>query len=358
MKTWALLDDGSDVSLFEQSLADDLDINEKMKPFSLTTVNSPGVHRKGMEANIMVKAITEGEEIEISKAWTVDRLPVSDRSIPQKEDINTWPHLKGIALHTANKADIKLLIGCDTPEAFWVLEERRGRRKEPYAIRTPLGWTLMGPTSKRNDEPFQVNNIQMDETLHSQVRRFWELDHHIEDCKEGFGHSIEDKRAISIMDDTTRLVEGHYQMELPWRHSPPTLPDNRKYAQTRLKHLERRLQRDKALHEQYKKTMGVYIQRGYAKEVDNNQKNTQAPVWYLPHHPVTHPMKPDKVRVVFDCAAKYKGTSLNSQLLQGPDFTNKLVGVLIRFRQEAVAIAADIEGMFHQVKVSPKDVML
>ncbi|PIK49544.1 hypothetical protein BSL78_13562 [Apostichopus japonicus] len=129
MKTWALLDDGSDVSLFEQSLADDLGINEKMKPFSLTTVNSPGVHRKGMEANIMVKAITEGEEIEISKAWTVDRLPVSDRSIPQKEDINTWPHLKGIALHTANKADIKLLIGCDTPEAFWVLEER-ARAKE------------------------------------------------------------------------------------------------------------------------------------------------------------------------------------------------------------------------------------
>ena len=45
----------------------------------------------------------------------------------------------------------------------------------------------------------------------------------------------------------------------------------------------------------------------------------------------------------FDCGAKYHGTSINHQLLQGPDLmTNPLVGVLIRFRQESVAMAADI----------------
>ena len=79
------------------------------------------------------------------------------------------------------------------------------------------------------------------------------------------------------------------------------------------------------------------------------------PVWYLPHHPVFHPQKPGKIRVVFDCSAKFKGTSLNDQLLQGPDLTNGLVGVLIRFRQEPVAMVADVEGMFHQVRVAPDD---
>ena len=65
--------------------------------------------------------------------------------------------------------------------------------------------------------------------------------------------------------------------------------------------------------------------------------------------------KPDKVRVVFDCAAKYDGVSLNSQFLQGPDLINNLVGVLIRVREELIAMMADVEGMFHQVRVSPKD---
>ena len=68
-----------------------------------------------------------------------------------------------------------------------------------------------------------------------------------------------------------------------------------------------------------------------------------------------HPLKPEKVRVVFDCAAQFAQTSLNKQLWQGPDLTNRIAGVLSRFRQETVGLAADIQSMFHQVRVEPKD---
>ena len=65
-------------------------------------------------------------------------------------------------------------------------------------------------------------------------------------------------------------------------------------------------------------------------------------LWYLPHHPVFTANKPEKIRVVFDCAAQYHGVSLNSQLLQGPDLTNSLFRVLIHFREDPVALMADI----------------
>lgn len=78
-------------------------------------------------------------------------------------------------------------------------------------------------------------------------------------------------------------------------------------------------------------------------------------VWYLPHHPIFHPRKPGKVRVVFDCAAKFLGVSLNDMLLQGPDLNNNLIGVLMGFREEPVAVVADIESMSHQVRVDPED---
>ena len=55
--------------------------------------------------------------------------------------------------------------------------------------------------------------------------------------------------------------------------------------------------------------------------------------WYIPHRGIYHPNKPGKIRVVFDCSAKYQGTSLNDNLLQGPDLTNGLIGVLARFRR-------------------------
>ena len=42
---------------------------------------------------------------------------------------------------------------------------------------------------------------------------------------------------------------------------------------------------------------------------------------------------------------------MNKELIQGPDLTNHLLGVLIRFRQELVAFSADIESMFYQIKI-------
>jgi len=73
-------------------------------------------------------------------------------------------------------------------------------------------------------------------------------------------------------------------------------------------------------------------------------------VWYIPYFATG-----EKFRVVFDCAARFCGVSLNDLLLQGPDLTNNLVGVLSRFRQEPVAFAADIKAMFHQIYVAEPD---
>lgn len=77
--------------------------------------------------------------------------------------------------------------------------------------------------------------------------------------------------------------------------------------------------------------------------------------WYLPHHNVVNVNKPAKTRNVFDCAAEFAGTSLNKEVLQGPDFMNKLMGVLQRFRKDTITAMGDIRGMFYQVNVSPKD---
>lgn len=66
-----------------------------------------------------------------------------------------------------------------------------------------------------------------------------------------------------------------------------------------------------------------------------------------------HPRKPSQIRVVFDSSAEFQGVSLNQELLPGPDVLNCLYGVLIRFRQENIAIMCDIEQMFHCFHVTP-----
>ena len=96
------------------------------------------------------------------------------------------------------------------------------------------------------------------------------------------------------------------------------------------------------------------LENGHAERIPASSSNRKdGRVWYI-HHGIYHPKKPDKIRVVFDCSATFGGESLNNHLLQGPDLTNKLIGVLCRFHIEQIAIICDIEKMFFQFKVKPE----
>ena len=159
--------------------------------------------------------------------------------------------------------------------------------------------------------------------------------------------SVEDERALAIMEDSVKKVSGHYQVALPWRQQPPYLPNNRGAVEQRLYLLKKRFLRDPVFFARYKTAINDYFVKGYAKQVPEEELNADGkPLWYLPHYAVFHPHKPDKLRVVFDCAARFRGTSLNDQLLHGPDLTNNLFDVLERFRQDLIALVSDIEAMF------------
>jgi hypothetical protein len=64
--------------------------------------------------------------------------------------------------------------------------------------------------------------------------------------------------------------------------------------------------------------MNGMLVKGYARQVPPHLvKTMKGRVWYLPHYAVYHPKTHDKVRVVFDCSARFDGTALNDKLLQG-----------------------------------------
>ncbi len=166
--------------------------------------------------------------------------------------------------------------------------------------------------------------------------------------------SLEDENFLkTVTEGITKTSGDHYEMPLPFKRSMPHLPNNKNMAYQRFRHLKRRLLADPQYRDHYFAFMQDLIQKGYAESIpDTEPKDGHA--WYIPHHGVYHPQKPGKIRVVFDCSAKCNGESLNDHLLQGPDLTNALVGVLCRFRKEPVAFTCDIEQMFYQFQVPVK----
>ena len=183
-------------------------------------------------------------------------------------------------------------------------------------------------------------------------------------AKSKRGLSKEDRKSIQIAERGIQHREdGHYELPLPLKNETIEFPNNKTAALRRLSQLKRRFvgRNGQQYYEHYVEFMKKLIENGYAERVpempeadhtSHDQGRKKQNVWYIPHHGVYHPKKPNKIRVVFDCAAEYQNESLNKHLLQGPDLTNNLSGVLCRFRQEPIAFTCDIEAMFHQVKVN------
>ena len=111
------------------------------------------------------------------------------------------------------------------------------------------------------------------------------------------------------------------------------------------------------LRKRYQETIDTDVKAGYFRKVQQVELNETRDKlqWYLPHHPVINPHKPEKVRRLCKAAAKYQGVALNDKLLFGPDLLQSLIGILFRFREHQIALTADIEAMFLLFAVTSDD---
>lgn len=182
----------------------------------------------------------------------------------------------------------------------------------PYAVRTWVGWVINGPlhgTSSRSKSgcpAVTVNQISV-EHLQEMLVQQYNHDFNERSAEEQTEMSREDVNFMNIVSSTAEMTEGHYCIDLPFRQDC-FLPKNRCVAGQRLQSLKRKFDRNK---EEYTEFLNDMIAQGHAEVVPPDQlKQSGGKVWYIPHLGVYHPRK-GKLRVVFDCGATYKGTSLN-----------------------------------------------
>lgn len=324
--------------------------------------------------------------VKMPTTFGFDGLIVTRDEIPTPTNLKHWDHLKKPCdqiLEYDQAIPFGLMIGGNCPKALEPLEVIPSQDGGPYAYRTSLGWCVVGPmaSSRSDTTSIQCHRTRVSEksptwtaidatTGISALHHFVEkshvkdraIDKKLEDMynlefneidSENKGPSKEDEKFMEIMASNVKKVNGHYQLPLPFKSDDVNLPDNRKQAEKRLHSVRRKMEKSTTYREEYVKTIETLLEKGYARKCNDETKTQQGNLWYLPHHGVYQPVK-KKLRIVFDCSASYQGHSLNDHLLQGPDLTNQLVGVLLRFRMYNVPVMADIEAMFHQVRV-PED---
>ena len=362
----ALLDPGSNSTFCTKAIMKRLGLKGNNIQTQIDTIN-PGDESNVEIISMEVTTPKKGKNYFLSNVHAVDCIPGMRDSVATKKDTGKWSHLANVPAADRIIDEVELVIGLDNPHLLRPQEVRPGNGMDdtdPYAVRYALGWAIHGPvdtvSNLTSDKVPHCNFIHSKvsaspDNLSRQVERFWEIDG-VQDLRsDKDSMSVEDKEVIQLWDNTVKRVEGHLELPIPFKKDPPELCNNRPMVEDRSYSLKRRLKKDPELYVKYDKDVKELVAKGHAERVPADELDASLGLtWYLPIFNVKHPRKPDKFRLVFDCAAVFRGESLNTQVKQGPDLTNKLFGVLNRFRTGKVGIMADIETMFYQVLVKPE----
>ncbi|XP_056377073.1 uncharacterized protein LOC130273782 isoform X1 [Hyla sarda] len=388
IKMYTVLDEQSNRSLAKTEFFDLFGDKGSPTPYTLKTCSGV-VETTGRRAsNYIIESLDGKTKVTLPTLIECDEIPNDRSEIPTPEVARHHPHLVRISDQIPAldpDAAIILLLGRDILRVHKVREQYNGPHNAPFAQRLDLGWVIVGEVCLDGlHKPEKVNVYRTHllqngrtsclcpctNSLHIKERLVNPTHHRsIQRCMEDLAStgdtdelgckvfertrdddklapSVEDTLFLEIMDrEVFRDKSGSWVAPLPFRSPRHRLPDNKVQAEKRFTSLQHMLQR--------KPNMKKHFQAFMQKIFDNDQAERAPPLqenqehWYLPIFGVYHPQKPGQIRIVFDSSAKHKGISLNDVLLSGPDLNNTLLGVLIRFRKELVAVTADVQQMFY-----------
>ncbi|XP_055588827.1 uncharacterized protein LOC129741145 [Uranotaenia lowii] len=358
VETFAFLDEGSDLTLVENELANDLGATGDKQPLCLKwTGNTSRLETDSQRISLQISGANQDKQYTLMNARTVKSLDLPYQTFRLTDALKTYTYLKGVPISSYVNAKPRILIGIDNLRLALPLKVKEGDSYGPVAVKTRLGWCVYGPRSNREEaNSFHICKCSCENDLQESVKKFFTV--------ESSGTSTvnvplseEEQRALTLLESSTTRIGNRYETGLLFKNDYVEFPDSYRMAETRLACLERRMQRNPELRENLHRQIQEYESKGYAHKATKCELEAADPrrIWYLPIGVVVNPKKPGKIRIIWDAAAKTEGISLNSALLKGPDQLVSLPGVLFRFRQYRVGVTSDIQEMFHQIRIRKED---
>ncbi|KAL7859454.1 hypothetical protein SRHO_G00146010 [Serrasalmus rhombeus] len=153
---YALLDTQSDTTFVDQGVSDILQAEKYPVKLKLTTMSGKGaIFQSERVSGLCVRGYSSAIHIDLPPAYTKDCIPVNHMHIPTCESAKKWAHLSDIAneIQPYKDCEIGLLIGYNCPRAMAPKQVILGGDDEPFAIRTDLGWSVVGRSSPAMDSP-------------------------------------------------------------------------------------------------------------------------------------------------------------------------------------------------------------
>ncbi|XP_052688921.1 uncharacterized protein LOC128167316 [Crassostrea angulata] len=365
IRVYATIDDQSNRTLVSPYLIDRLGVTGECKPYTLTSCSGVTTVAGRRVNGLCVKALDGTTTFNLPEVIECDSIPSEHLEIPTPKVAQSQPHLQCIAPFIPpldRNVNVELLIGRDLTDVHHVREQITGSQGQPFAQRLPLGWVVIGEICIDKVHPPKEVNVNKTHSLNDGRCTTFPVCHNNINVKDNdddifirtpfdnkIGPSVEDRKFVALMDaEFHKDTDGFWSAPLPFKESKPVLPNNYSQAWKRALILNTSLKKDHHKRQHFFAFMSKVLASGAAEVAPSD---IPGECWYLPLFGVYNSKKPDQIRGVFDSSAVFQDVSLNSVLMSGPDLTNNLVGILMRFRENAIAISGDIQQMFYAFRV-------
>ncbi|XP_075162957.1 uncharacterized protein LOC142235581 [Haematobia irritans] len=254
---------------------------------------------------------------------------------------------------------VDLLLGADLYPKIVLEGTRTNILGSLLAQNTVFGWVLTGPIPYPTISVFtSAVDLHEKNGLDETLLRFWELEeiprHPLLSASDKFCEDNYKRK-------TRRDSEGRYVVTLPLKTDfcgQIDLGNSRTGFLRQFLRNEASLLRKPQIKTVYDDVIREYLHLGHMRPVSATP--TDAPVCYLPHHPVINPDKrTTKLRVFFNASNKTStGNSLNDILHVGPTLQTDLVLLILRWRLYKFVYNCDITQMYRQIRVDPSQTCL
>ncbi|XP_065140714.1 uncharacterized protein [Paramisgurnus dabryanus] len=292
---YALLDSQSDTTFIDQEVSNALQADKSPVKLKLTTMTEKDTIVKSERiSGLRVRGYSSATYIDLPPVYTKDCIPVNHAHIPTCETAKRWTHFSAIVDEIPSLKDCEagLLIGYNCARALAPRQTILGENDEPYAVKTDLGWSIVGPSLPKLDSSgitslcHRLSVKEVPPLAPADAIRILEFD--LKDANDDKPRSQDDIAFLNKLSDGIKEnSSGHYEIALPFK-ARQNLPDNTKLALVRPNHQKRKLLKDQRYKEHCVKFMEEIIDRREAEEVKDG--GNQGGNWYVPtkDNPVDH----------------------------------------------------------------------
>ena len=120
---YSFLDLDSTTFQCDKHLLDSIKITGELTGFNITTANEQALNCCSTKVNLTITFLTKENSVFLQIILSIDQLPVGPNHCLMKKKLDAWPYQRDLDFPSI-AAEILLLIGVNSPEAFRLAEEQ------------------------------------------------------------------------------------------------------------------------------------------------------------------------------------------------------------------------------------------